>query len=358
MRRGWLQPPTQAMLTASEALKRIRLGELVFEPFQMRVDETATGTKEGAPDWRLSLEWAGSAHRFAVEYRSQATPKGLTAAIAQAEAVAGSELPMVMAPYLGPDALDRLLERSVSGIDFSGNGLVIVPGQWLVLRTGSQNRYPDSKPIKAVYSGTSSLVGRVLLLRREFPQLKAIQEEIAGRGGEISLGTVSKVVRALEEDLVVVRDPAIRTVQPTQLLDRLVNGYQRPAVDREVDLRVPDVPRALHLLSARADELGVRLVVQGEDRYLVAPTSHDRVEIYVDSIQRLLDALDFEAGSAFPNLILRQTGDQRVYFDRRRTGGMPYAPPLQLYLELASGGKREREVASQLRDDLLEYRYS
>jgi hypothetical protein len=71
---------------------------------------------------------------------------------------------MVMAPCLGPDALDRLLERSVSGIEFSGNGVIRVPGEWLVLRTGSGNRYPDNKPIRAVYWGTSSLVGRALLL--------------------------------------------------------------------------------------------------------------------------------------------------------------------------------------------------
>ncbi len=346
------------MLTANEALDRIRVGELVFEPFRMRMSEAPLGTEGRAPDWWLSLEWAGSAHRFAVEYKSQATPKALTAAIAQAEAVAGDDRPMVMAPYLGPDALDRLLERSVSGIDFSGNGVIIVPGEWLVLRTGSENRYPDNKPIRAVYSGTSSLVGRALLLRREFPQLKGIREEITRRGGEISLGTVSKVIRALEEDLVVVREPAIRTVQPDLLLDRLVTGYQPPVVDRVIDLQVPDVPGTLDVLASRADELGLRLVVQSERRYVVAPTSVDRVVIYADSLPRLLEDIDVETDPAFPNISVRQTSDQRVYFDRRRAGAIPYAPPLQVYLELASGGKRERETASQLRDDLLEYRYS
>ena len=346
------------MLTANEALDRIRVGELVFEPFRMKVSESPLGNEGRAPDWWLSLEWAGSAHRFAVEYKSQATPKALTAAIAQAEGAAGDDLPMVMAPYLGPDALDRLLERSVSGIDLSGNGVIIVPGEWLVLRTGSENRYPDNKPIRAVYSGTSSLVGRALLLRREFPQLKGIREEITRRGGEISLGTVSKVIRALEEDLVVVREPAIRTVQPDLLLDRLVTGYQPPVVDRVIDLQVPDVPGTLDVLASRADELGLRLVVQSEGRYVVAPTSVDRVVIYADSLPRLLEDIDVEPDPAFPNLTLRQTSDQRVYFDRRRTGNIPYAPPLQVYLELATGGKRERETASQLRDDLLEYRYS
>ena len=60
----------------------------------------------------------------------------------------------------------RLEREGVSGLDLCGNGVVTVPGEWLVYRTGKPNLYPQSFPIKNVFRGASSLVARVFLLRR------------------------------------------------------------------------------------------------------------------------------------------------------------------------------------------------
>ena len=52
-------------------------------------------------------------------------------------------------------------------------------------------------------------------------------------------------------------------------------------------------------------------------------------------------------------LELRQTDDPTVYFDARMNGLVPYASPVQVYLECCAGDKREREAAAQVKDFIL-----
>ena len=142
-----------------------RLSAREFEPDLSR-------PASGSPDFVIELEWEGQIQRFAVEYKSQSTPKQVEAALQQIRRYtreSSTDAPMIVTPYLRPDLLDRLVAESVSGIDLSGNYAVVVPGRWLVIRTGSTNKYPSTAPIKNVYRGKSSLVARALLLRRQFP---------------------------------------------------------------------------------------------------------------------------------------------------------------------------------------------
>ena len=176
----------------SEVVRRLRSGDLTFEPFRV----AALISRERGPvrpDYVLELEWGDRRRRFAVEYKRLSTPKQLEEAIQQAKRNAvGDLLPMVMVPYLRSSALARLVETETSGIDLSGNGFVTVPGEWFVYKTGERNKYPARAPIKAVYAGKSSLVGRVFLLCAQFESVTQVRDEIERRGVVLSLGTVSK----------------------------------------------------------------------------------------------------------------------------------------------------------------------
>ena len=141
--------------------------------------------------------------------------------------------PMLLAPYLPEDRLEMLGVTGVSGLDLCGNGVVTVPGEWLVRRTGKPNLYPQSFPIKNVFRGTSSLVARVFLLRSTYGAVGEIREEIEHRGGAVALSTVSKALARLEDELIVGRQSGkIRLLQPDKLLQRLVENYRPPEVTR------------------------------------------------------------------------------------------------------------------------------
>src|SRR5262249_53861333 len=131
----------------------------------------------------------------------------------------------------------------------------------LVLRTGFPNQFRWEGTIKNVYRKNSSIVARVFLLKKEFNSVKEVLEEIERRGGLVTLATVSKVCKSLEDDLLIAggggkpawaRSPTshpwtgspqlprltsafvrwLRLLQPDKLLDLLANNYALPAVSR------------------------------------------------------------------------------------------------------------------------------
>lgn len=343
------------MLKQTEALQKLLRQEIRFAPLEVvQVEPEPEQIGNPRPDWILELRWKDRTERFAVEYKSPATPKRLREAAGEASAIATNQLrPMVMAPYLDADALDWLARLEISGVDFSGNGVVVVPGVWFVYRTGQPNAYPSGRYIKSIYRGRSSLVGRMLILRQEFHTVTAVRDEIRARGGEISLSTVSKVLQSLEEELLVGRDRGVRLLQGEQLLDRLLGSFQPPEIQSRETLRAADRRSLLDSISTRAEKAKVAMAGRGESTYVSFPGAEETLGVYTSD----LDALD-GCGSrvekrGFADVELLETNDELVFFDCRRRSGFVWTSPLQTYLELASGGKRERETAGQMRDQLL-----
>lgn len=303
----------------------------------------------------LVARWEDSERLFLVEYKSSSTPKALEAAIQKARrsAEVGPYLPMIVVPYLSPRALDRLREEKISGIDLSGNCHIVVPGEWFIRSTGAKNRYPAGAAIKNVYRGTSSLVARVFFARSAFPSVQDVLNEILSRGGTITLSTVSKALKGLEEDLLVGREEIIRVLQPGRLLEMLLENYRAPVVRRRLMIKVTDREVTLRRFTRNARESDVYVAGDLPSRYVVLPTTDEVTRVYASSIGAITEGVEFEEDSRFPNIELVEIEDQTVYFDLDEEGGFPWISALQTYLILASGGKREQEAAAQIRPDLI-----
>ena len=343
------------MLTEAEAIQRITAGRFEFPPLEVVAAEPDPGSVAGGrPDLSLELGWQQQTERFLVEYRSLGTPRRLQEAIAVARSYEGPDRrPMVMAPFLDEEWLERLADAGISGLDFSGNGVVVVPGRWFVFRTGRPNAFPSGSYIQDIYRGRSSFVPRVLLVRPDFDQVTAVREEILRRGGEVSLSTVSKVLSRLEEDLLISREDGVELIQPARLLDRFVDAYSGPDVRRRTAGRVPDVEAALRRALETAEREGVALVGKAEGVYAPFPGAEGSVTLFTDDVEALLPAIGMEETRRFPDIELVETDEESVYFDARRRDGFVWTSPVETYLQLAAGGKREQEVAEQLRDALL-----
>lgn len=353
------------MLNESTALAKLAQREIGFPPLELSLvsAEALVGEDRGL-DWVLELAWRDERIRFVIDYKRLSTPKNLRAAIDQLKSFQGtrhlgdgpSELyPMLMAPYLGEDDLEELMSRDLSGIDFCGNGVVIVPGKWFIYRTGEPNQYPSSYPIKRIYQGKSSLVGRLLLVQREFDQVSEVQREIEARDASISLSTVSKVLQVMEEKLVISRENRrVSVLQPDLLLDELTRNFEWPDDLERVRGKLPERPDQLRDLSQTARNSDIKFAVSGSARYAQMPTSDLYPPIYVESLRRFRDEIDFEEGARFSNVEFRETTSPLIYFDRREEQEVYWTSPVQTYLELANGGKREREIAEEMKPKLLE----
>ncbi len=268
--------------------------------------------------------------------------------------------PMVIVPYLSSARLEELQAAEVSGLDLCGNGVIVVPGRMLIFRTGQPNRYPQSAKLRNVYRGKNSLVARAFLIRPQFVQVKDIVGLLAERGGGVAFSTVSKVIQRLEEGLIVSREAGpIRVIQPDTLMDNLAANYEPPTIVGRFRGKC-DLPREelCRRLGAEARAKGAKLILTGAasaERSAVF-AGEPVVSFYCTSTPAnlLSDAgIDAKETDRFANIELLRTNDARVYFDARGENGVPFASPIQTWLELASGDKRQKDAADQARRGIL-----
>ena len=314
--------------------------------------------RANAADATLDVAWRNKSCRFVVELKSDAKPQTLTLAVAQAKSYAQKSRRAAddHCAYLSGEKLDQLLTEGVSALDFCGNAAVEAPGKFLFYRSGNPNRYRDERPAQSAYRGDGSLVSRVLLLEHQFDAVQAILAAVKQRGGSLTLGTVSKVLKPLESDLIIKRTgrSSVRLIQPDRLLDQLLAAYRPPKVGDvwtgKVAMSSNDL---LNKLAAIAGERDLVRTGQSSAAEYAVYAGEPIVECYCRASPTVLLAqLGAEAKETrgFPNLRLIQTEDQRVYFDRRPKLA---ASPIQAWLEMASGDKRQKEAAEPLKTFLL-----
>lgn len=335
----------------------LRDGKLQAPPLDIAVISIGDSAGEDAV---VEVSWRGSSCRYIAEVKRDAKPTTLRLAIEQAKRYAAESRrgqPMVVAPYLSEEKLEWLLNEGVSAVDFSGNAAVEAPGQFYFWKTGAPNLYPERAPIRSAYRGDMSLVARALLLQPAFDTVSSILDAIKKRGGSLTMGTVSKALKRLESDLVIERTSgrAVRSIQPARLLDQLLDAYQPPKVESTWLGKVA-IPR--EDLQSRLEQIGrnMDLVRTGDASasdyaaYATEPILACYCRVKPADLIGQLDA-DAKETRSFANLRLIQVDDQRVYFDRRP--GLA-ASPIQAWLEMASGDKRQRETAEQIRELLLQ----
>jgi hypothetical protein len=314
------------------------------------------------PDALIEVSRNRRRWKFLAELKAMSTPKAFENALAVIQPAAANAklLPMVIMPYLSPENLARLELRGISGIDLCGNGIVNVPNELLVMRTGQPNRYPRSEPIRNIYRGESSLVSRAFLFKPAYNAVGEIVASVSRGGGEISFATVSKALKTLEADLIVGRSSeGIKLLQPDKLLDELAANYRAPKVAERYIGKIRFEERGLpKALNDGAQRIGAKLVLTGAasaGRYAVLAREPVVAGYCTAKPKDVLAAVGakFEETDRFPNVDLICTRDGPPYFEPVLDGGVAYASPVQAYLELMAGDKRLRETAEQVREYIL-----
>ncbi len=352
------KPPTR-----EQFLALLREGKVQLPPLSLTIEEVRSIRQTERPDAFVSLKWGGKRHRFVVEFSPLSTPKAIAQLVDQVGRYARPPgfHPLVVAPYLPESRLAELESAGVSGIDLCGNGVIIVPGELLVYRAAHPNQFKSDAEIKNVFQGVSSLVSRVFLLVPEFRSVQAAEREIEDRGGTATLPTVSKVCKSLESMLIIERLKTegtaarrLRILQPEKLLDLLTANYGTSTSGRIVRGKTKLQPDVFLRKLERADEPESRVVQTGfcsAVSYSVMAREPVRSFYCANLDATLRDLGDaFEPTDRFPNVEFHETRDVAVFFDQRP--GL-VASPIQAYLELATGDKRSKETAEQIRRLIL-----
>lgn len=341
--------------TEADVLSRLRSGGVSFRPLELQWSIRASGGADAV----LHASWQGVRYRFVAEVKSRSTPKVVAEAVMQAKSLAArtGDCPLIVVPFLAPDRLEELERAEVSGLDLCGNGILVVPKKLLIVRSGAANLFRESFPIRDVYRGNTSLVARALLLRPRADSLADLADFIRSRGGRITVTTISKALRRLEEDVLIERKGGrARLLQPGSLLDKLAAAYRPPRVRR----------RFVGSTSLSRGQIGERIGQMGDNRtVLTGRSSTDRYAVmgreertcfYTESIGTMMKALGsgVQPGERFADLEVLETAEPALYFDVRSRDGVLAASPVQTYLELATGDKREQDTAQQVRTLILD----
>ena len=349
-----------------EMLDQLKRGKVSLPPLSIRFLKSQPKVEGSLLDALIEVSWGKSRVRFAVECKSLSTPKAFQEGLNTLKLSAWTKdsRPMLLMPFLNNQQLEILEREGISGIDLCGNGIVIVPGIFSVFRGGGRNCFPSSALIKNIYRKNSSMVGRVFFARPCYGSVKEVWSEVNRRNvlvtrwnkDPMGLSTVSKSLKGLEDDLIIERKDNICLLQADKLLEKLSENYAPPKIRKRIQLKISEGGETVReVLKKQSKPLGLPLVAAGTSsvgRYTVMPRG-EVLSVYCPSLERLLDKLPGNPSDRFPDLELIETDDETVYFDAREQDGFWWASPVQVYLELSAGDKRDRETAEQIKSFLI-----
>jgi hypothetical protein len=271
---------------------------------------------------------------------------------------------MLIVPYLTEEQLAELAKEGISGIDLCGNGSVVAK-DFSIYQSGKPNLFPLSASIKNVYRKNSSLVGRLFLSQPVFNSVGNVQNTIAELDilskmwdkPSIQLSTVSKVLAEMEADLLISRQNGrINLIQPEMLLSKLAQNYEIPEENGKLSLKVNlDKQALMNRLSEISSKSKQPFMVGGlssATQYAIMQRG-EALLIYSPKPEILLNALPCKETDRFPNLIVIDNREYATYFDARKDESLLWASPVQTYLELIKGDKRDQETAEQVKNLIL-----
>ncbi len=348
-------------------IEQLRMGRVSLPPISFRLLKGGLQAgRDSRFDALVEASWGERIAKFAVECKSLSTPKAFQTGLnlLKTSSLPNGYWPLIFIPFLNEQRLQELEQEKISGIDLCGNGVVIVPEMFAVFRSGERNRFTSSAPIKNIYRKNSSMVGRVFLLRSNYETVQDVCAEINRRNmlvkrwtkNAMSLSTVSKALKTLEEDLIISREDTIRLLQPEKLLEKLSENYAPPKIKQRIRLKVSEEIKTIKdLLQKKSRELGLPLAASGRssvNRYAVMQRG-DFLSVYCPRLNVLLERLSGSQSDRFPNLELIETEDETVYFGGQQGENFWWVSPVQVYLELIAGDKRDQEVAEQVKSYIV-----
>ena len=294
-------------------------------------------------------------YRFALAWASSGAVSPVAQAIERLQRTrAPHEIPLVVVPYMGSAGAARCEDAGIGWLDLSGNASLRGPGLRVHV-LGSPNRFVRRGRPANPFAAKSARVARWLLMH---PREAWRQRDLAEAVG-LSEGAVSKVVRAYEEQGLIVRSPegTVRAADPPLLLDAWRERYR---FDRHRMRAGTVATRSSVELTRRIGALFGRAAARHAFTGLAAAwwwdgfASFRTVAVYVDRWpDQALDELGFIEEPRGANLWLITPDDEGVFHGGAMRDEVSVVHPVQTYLDLGAQAERANEAADHLRSHVL-----
>jgi len=342
---------------AIEALKVLlrRIPALAFD--EVVAPPTARGPEA---DFVAQVRKDGRLYYIVVEVKSSGQPRHVHTALLQLRDYVGrmrpGAIPVLIAPYLSPEAQELCREYETGFLDFEGNTSIVFDGVYI-------ERQVDSKPpaerreLRSLFKPKAARILRVLL--REPNRAWRVTElaEVA----RVSLGHVSNVRAALiDRGWAEVSPEGLRLTRPGTILDKWRDAYEGPTGQRQAfytTLHGAGFDKAVREVMDNRSPHDKSVFASFSAAKWLAPYGRVGTEFfYADDpgLESLKRALKLSSASKGENVAVIVPEDDGVFRDCiEPASGIVCTSLVQTYLDLSAAGERGREAAEHLRRERL-----
>ena len=194
--------------------------------------------------------------------------------------------------------------------------------------------------------------------KEPFKSLNEVYRFINERNGNITLATVSKVVRSLEEDLLVAKtDSGISITNRERLLDKLVEGYRTYSERYENEIYTYSFDAGFDISffwSVKVDFTACGFYAAK----MKGIATTDRITIFIKSINEVKETFErsvvrIRPDAEFGQLDLIETRNPCVWFNMQSKQYKNIVDDLELYLEMMIDTPRGPKIAEILKERIL-----
>lgn len=289
----------------------------------------------------------------------------------------------IIVPIMPASAQRFCIQNAIDFLDLAGNISINVPGKFYLQRTGmrgSGDMLTRTTPRAAinVFSGRYSRVLRVILEKPGNWSITGIAKELEAESArfkqsapaaqiafQISLGSVSKAVASLEEQLLVRRrDASILTPEPARVLLQWAEKYRERYRWR---LRssfqtANSFGRDLQAISEGIQRTnpGIYAFTGAAAASIAAPyVDVDLIDLFTPQANNQAEVRNVKTQPAVgPSLRFIYPYDEGVFMYAKRVAKALVVSDVQTYLDLYARGGRDLKAAEVLLDSRLKPRWS
>jgi hypothetical protein len=342
---------------AAEALRRL-LAEVPV--IRLRSLEHEPSSPDQGIDIMAGVEVSGQRHVLVCEVKSSGQPRHVRMALLQLRNYVAhhsqNATPVLIAPYLSPDAQALCREQDVSFLDLEGNSRLSFDSVFIERQVASKP-VVERRELKSLFKPKSAQVLRVML--RDPHRAWRVSE--LSKVAHVSLGHVSNLrMRLLEREWAQVSEDGLFLSEPDVLLDQWRAAYEPPAGRRVAfytTLHGSALEGAARAVLRADSDTGVAIFASFSAAQWLAPYARTGTHyFYADDagLERLSAALKLSSASKGENVQVILPKDLGLFLDTVEWApGAICTSPVQTYLDLVVAGERGREAAEHLRHQRL-----
>lgn len=306
------------------------------------------------------LAIAGRAHTLVCEVKWNGQPRYVRTALLQlrnAVAHLGSGVtPVLIAPFLSPEAQGLCRDQGVGFLDLEGNVRLAFDGVF-VERTVASKPAVERRELRSLFKPKSA---QVLMVMLRDPARPWRVTELA-RAAEVSLGHVSNVrAGLLGREWADVSADGLFLSAPDALLDAWKGAYQPPVgtcMEFYTTLHGAAFEDAARPVLSAASDKGRAIFASFSAAHWLAPFARTGMQyFYADEggLERLRVALALSSPIKGENVAVTVVEDEGVFLNSvEPVPGAACTSLVRTYLDLSAAGERGREAADHLRRQQL-----